>query len=52
MDGLIDKGCDCDSGKEHEDRMEGGDGELIEAADGGTIFPFTNLNNIILELER
>ena len=29
MDGLRDKGCDCDSGKEHEERMERGKGELI-----------------------
>ena len=29
MDGLIDEECDCDSGKEHEERMEGGEGELI-----------------------
>jgi len=29
MDGLIDEGCDCDSGKEQEERMGGGEGELI-----------------------
>jgi len=29
MDELIDKGCDCDSGKEHEEGMDGGGGELI-----------------------
>ena len=29
MDGLIDEGCDCDSGKEHEERIEGGEGEHI-----------------------
>jgi len=29
MDWLIDKGCDCHSGKEHEERMEGGDDELL-----------------------
>jgi len=29
MDGLIDEGCDCDSGKEHEERMDGGKGELL-----------------------
>jgi len=29
MDGFIDEGCDCDSGKEHEERMEGCEGELI-----------------------
>jgi len=29
MDGLIDEGCDCDSGKEDEEMMEGGEGELI-----------------------
>jgi len=29
MDGLIDKGCDCDSGKEHEKRVNGCEGELI-----------------------
>jgi len=29
MDGLIDEGCDCDSGKEDKARLEGGEGELI-----------------------
>jgi len=29
IDELIDEGCDCDSGKEHEGRMEGGEGDLI-----------------------
>jgi len=29
MDELIDEGCDCDSGKEHEERMDEGEGELI-----------------------
>jgi len=29
MDGLIDERGDCDSGKEHEERMDGGEGELI-----------------------
>jgi len=29
MDELINKGCDYYSGKEHEERMEGGEGELI-----------------------
>ena len=52
MDGLIDEGCDCDSGKEHEERMEGGEGELILASGVRTIVPCTNLNNDILNLER
>jgi len=29
MDGLINEGCHCDSGKEHEERMEESEGELI-----------------------
>jgi len=29
IDALIDEECDCDSGKDHEERMEGGEGELI-----------------------
>jgi len=29
IDGLIDKRCDYDSGKKHEEKMEGGEGELI-----------------------
>ena len=29
MDELIAEECDCDSGKEHEERMEGGEGDLI-----------------------
>ena len=29
MDGLIDEGCNCDQGKEHEERMNEGEGELI-----------------------
>jgi len=52
MDGLIDEGCDCDSGKEHEKRMKGGEGELIEAAGVRTIVPCTNLNNDISNLEK
>jgi len=28
MDALIDEGFDCNSGKEHEEGMEGGEGEL------------------------
>ena len=28
-DRLIDEGCDGDSGKEHEERMAGGEGELL-----------------------
>jgi len=26
---VVDEGCDCDSGNEHEERMEGGAGELV-----------------------
>jgi len=29
MDGLIDKECDWDLGKEHEERIVEGEGELI-----------------------
>jgi len=29
MDGLIEEECDCVSSKEHEERMEGGEGEVI-----------------------
>ena len=29
IDVLIEKGCDCDSGKKHEERMNRGEGELI-----------------------
>jgi len=52
MDGLINEGCDCDSGKEHEERMEQGEAELIWTARIPTIVPCTNLNNDILILER
>jgi len=29
MDELIDEGCDCDSGKEHEERIEERERELV-----------------------
>jgi len=29
MDGLIDEGCECDSGKEHEERMDMGEEVVI-----------------------
>jgi len=52
IDRLIDEGCDSNSRKEHEERMEGGEGELIETTEVRTLVPCTNLNNDILNLER
>ena len=51
MDRLINEGCDTDSGKEHEERMQGGERDLIAAAGVPTIVPCTHSNNHILNLE-
>ena len=50
--GLIDKGYDCDSGKEHEERIDGCEGELLWAAVVHRIVFCTNLNKDILNIGR
>ena len=52
IEGLIYEGCGGDSGKEDEERIEGGEGQLIWAVGVRMIIPCTNLNHDILHLER
>jgi len=52
IDELIDEGCDCDSRKEHKERMKEGEGEPIDAAGIRMIVSCTNLNNDAANVER